>query len=205
MDDAENALLSLEALPRLPTPEYAQRRKEAIGGTVLIYAIIILQTAVTLTCAFATPSMPEGVTHALAAVILSAAATAAISHAFVLFADPGIVKRSVRTCHPIPEEVANRIRSGVEDDFGPNVHNDGKSFCTRCLVWRPERSHHCRICQRCVRGFDHHCGVLGRCITQRNMPAFVLLLWMAAIGGATTMGAAVRALRAKLLARSDAP
>lgn len=145
MDDAENALLSLEALPRLPTPEYAQRRKEAIGGTVLIYVIIILQTAVTLTCAFATPSMPEGVTHALAAVILSAAATAAISHAFVLFADLGIVKRSVRTCHPIPEEVANRIRSGVDDDFGPNVHNDGKSFCTRCLVWRPERSHHCRI------------------------------------------------------------
>ena len=29
-------------------------------------------------------------------------------------------------------------------------------------------SHHCSICQRCVRDFSHHCGVLGRCIAGKG-------------------------------------
>ncbi|KAF7288911.1 Palmitoyltransferase [Mycena indigotica] len=31
--------------------------------------------------------------------------------------------------------------------------------CKRCAVIRPERAHHCRICNRCVLKYDHHCPV----------------------------------------------
>lgn len=50
------------------------------------------------------------------------------------------------------------------------------SICKQCHVWRPPLSHHCRVCQRCVRMFDHHCGVLGRCIGENNHRYFLGLL-----------------------------
>nr|GAT46352.1 Zf-DHHC-domain-containing protein [Mycena chlorophos] len=35
--------------------------------------------------------------------------------------------------------------------------------CRRCAVNRPERAHHCRICNRCVLKYDHHCPVRRLC------------------------------------------
>jgi hypothetical protein len=45
---------------------------------------------------------------------------------------------------------------------------------------------HCRICHRCVRGFDHHCFLLCTCIGWRNRFHFIALLAMICIliGGA---------------------
>ena len=47
------------------------------------------------------------------------------------------------------------------------------------------KSHHCRICQRCVVAHDHHCGVLGRCIAARNMPWFMTLIFMSQLAAIT--------------------
>lgn len=35
---------------------------------------------------------------------------------------------------------------------------DGRPrFCSTCLNWKPDRAHHCREVQRCVRKMDHFC------------------------------------------------
>ncbi|CAB3409345.1 unnamed protein product [Caenorhabditis bovis] len=52
---------------------------------------------------------------------------------------------------------------------------DGK-FCFTCWVPKPKNSHHCRICNRCVREFDHHCPWVKKCIYRQNLRIFVGLL-----------------------------
>ena len=32
-----------------------------------------------------------------------------------------------------------------------------KRYCLLCHVFKPERCHHCSICNRCVLNMDHHC------------------------------------------------
>ena len=32
-----------------------------------------------------------------------------------------------------------------------------KRYCLLCHVFKPDRCHHCSICNRCVLNMDHHC------------------------------------------------
>lgn len=80
--------------------------------------------------------------------------------------EPSTVKRTPETCFPQPPAVAARLRDGIALEGMDNLHEDGRTFCVRCLVWRPEsgRIHHCSTCERCSVDFDHHCFVYGRCV-----------------------------------------
>ncbi|KIK01889.1 hypothetical protein K443DRAFT_97841 [Laccaria amethystina LaAM-08-1] len=50
-------------------------------------------------------------------------------------------------------------------------------WCRKCWAPKPERTHHCSICGRCVLKMDHHCPWLGStCIGHRTYPAFVHFL-----------------------------
>ncbi|KAH7928299.1 zf-DHHC-domain-containing protein, partial [Leucogyrophana mollusca] len=49
--------------------------------------------------------------------------------------------------------------------------------CRKCGVMRPERAHHCRICNRCVLKFDHHCPVrINQCVGLHNERHFMLFM-----------------------------
>ncbi|KAH7884266.1 DHHC palmitoyltransferase-domain-containing protein [Phlebopus sp. FC_14] len=50
--------------------------------------------------------------------------------------------------------------------------------CRKCGEMRPERAHHCRICNKCVLKFDHHCPNPGinQCVGLYNERHFVLFM-----------------------------
>jgi len=48
--------------------------------------------------------------------------------------------------------------------------------CTKCHHQRPPRSHHCKVCKRCILEYDHHCPWVNNCIGYNNYREFILLL-----------------------------
>lgn len=46
----------------------------------------------------------------------------------------------------------------------------------QCCIFKPDRSHHCSHCNRCIKKLDHYCPALGTCIGYANLKSFILFL-----------------------------
>ncbi|XP_064422763.1 palmitoyltransferase ZDHHC15B [Latimeria chalumnae] len=49
-------------------------------------------------------------------------------------------------------------------------------FCDRCQLIKPDRCHHCSVCDVCVLKMDHHCPWVNNCVGFSNYKYFLLFL-----------------------------
>ncbi|KAA0201454.1 hypothetical protein HAZT_HAZT004461 [Hyalella azteca] len=83
-----------------------------------------------------------------------------------------------------------RTKSFIEKCTGNSEISPGLShsecrhlrYCPSCKIYKPERSHHCSLCDRCIHQRDHHCFFLGTCVGGYNLCYFVIFCFYACIG-----------------------
>ena len=206
LDTAEHGTFRLSDLPPLPKPNLSEMRSQALCGNLLVLSLITIFCGLTNAIALWGPSAHTGAAWWVVFVaIWGQTAVALVCLLAIMWADPGTVRRSEATCFPVPDAVAEKLRRGESLATIGNITRDGRTYCVRCLVWRPNDggrsggragsslTHHCQTCNRCVTEFDHHCGVFGRCIAgdgfAGNMGYFKTILSMAAAGAITCIAA----------------
>lgn len=66
---------------------------------------------------------------------------------------------------------------GLDDFYSRSVfacQGDGRPiWCSMCLNWKPDRAHHCREVDRCVRKMDHYCPWVAGVISERSFKFFI--------------------------------
>lgn len=162
----------LQDLPPMKTPDLATMRSQACTGTVVVLLLIAMLAG--LPHASKVPPYAGWAVRDVGFTLLYIEAGLAIACLLgLMWGDPGTLKRSQQTCFPLPTLVSERLRAGISLEGLDNIHENGLVFCVRCCIWRRDTfrdaTHHCSICNRCVRDFDHHCGVFGRCIAGKGM------------------------------------
>ncbi|XP_055374415.1 palmitoyltransferase ZDHHC3 [Condylostylus longicornis] len=89
------------------------------------------------------------------------------SHLRTMLSDPGAVPRGNAT-----KEIIQQLG-----------FREGEVFfkCPKCCSIKPDRAHHCSVCNRCIRKMDHHCPWVNNCVGENNQKYFVLFTFYIAI------------------------
>ncbi|CAE7338349.1 Hip14 [Symbiodinium pilosum] len=197
-------------LPPLPEPNRWEMRSESACGCTLVLGLIAVLVAATRhMCKKMAGHVNEVLQSTLFYAIHVEALLAFVCLLGLMWGDAGVIRRSQRTCLPVPPPVHAALKAGSSLDQFQNVVDGDNTYCVRCCVWRRSAEgksarcrrislcddgsmynfHHCSVCQRCVANFDHHCGVFGRCIAgvglSGNMGFFNAIIVMGLAGGST--------------------
>jgi len=92
-----------------------------------------------------------------------------LCHLLAMFSNPGE--------NPIWEKSLESLKE-IKQDL----------YCKKCLLVRPERTHHCKICEKCILKMDHHCPWIANCVGLKNIKHFFLFLFYATVGDCIAFG-----------------
>ncbi|OXC85204.1 vacuolar protein [Cryptococcus neoformans] len=94
-----------------------------------------------------------------------------------------IVEKGHAQTHDNMSEKADSSTSTSMPRMDTSITATGKTqsrWCKQCNAWKPDRTHHCRHCHRCVLKIlvivDHHCPWVGTCVGYRNYKPFLLFI-----------------------------
>ena len=79
-----------------------------------------------------------------------------VCHLTTMISDPGTVPK---TANPLAKDITNQV-----------------SICGRCDSYKPPKSHHDRISNRCISRMDHFCPWINNAIGAKNQKNFMLFL-----------------------------
>lgn len=65
---------------------------------------------------------------------------------------------------------------------GITIINTNYTYCNKCKLPKPQRAHHCSICNKCVLKMDHHCPWINNCVGHQNHRYFLLFLIYMTVG-----------------------
>ncbi|KAK3810844.1 MAG: DHHC palmitoyltransferase-domain-containing protein [Benniella sp.] len=154
------------------------RTSGKLGPVLIVTAVILL--SMTIYCFFAVfipfhyPRQPEGeetASHAgyVANMVWSCYLVWGIlaNYYYAVNTSPGSV------IDGISSENANLYENVLVE---MEVFTETPPTCKRCHLPKPERTHHCSVCKKCVLKYDHHCPWIHNCVGHFNHRYFVMFL-----------------------------
>mmetsp|Transcript_18633 Transcript_18633/g.33675 ORF Transcript_18633/g.33675 Transcript_18633/m.33675 type:complete len:341 (-) Transcript_18633:50-1072(-) len=90
--------------------------------------------------------------------------------------------------HITGDEADESTQFIVKDNSKERKKDGTLRTCSRCLRRKPDRCHHCRLCDRCVLKMDHHCPWILNCVGYYNYKYFILLVLYSSLSLAIISG-----------------
>ncbi|XP_057732805.1 probable protein S-acyltransferase 15 [Arachis stenosperma] len=82
----------------------------------------------------------------------------------------------------------------IPSSYVPDVEGQGsakdnaeRKKCDKCYGYKPPRTHHCRVCKKCVLKMDHHCLWINNCVGYWNYKAFFVFTSYATLASIHSM------------------